>query len=99
MHWLSWEQLIKPKEEGGLGFRDLYGFNIAMLARQGWRILMNPESLCARVLKARYFPNSSILEATANQGISYSWRSILKGVRLLKEGLIWHIGDGSSANI
>jgi hypothetical protein len=98
MHWLSWEQLIKPKEEGGLGFRDLYGFNIAMLARQGWRMLMNPESLCARVLKARYFPNSSILEATPNRGISYSW-SIPKGVRLLKEGLIWRIGDGSSVNI
>jgi hypothetical protein len=99
MHWLSWELLVKPKEEGGLGFRDLYGFNIAMLARQGWRMLVNPESLCARVLKARYFPNSSILKATASQGISYSWRSILKGVRLLKEGLIWHIGDGSSVNI
>jgi hypothetical protein len=99
MHWLSWEQLSKPKSEGGLGFRDLYGFNLAMLARQGWRMLMNPESLCAKVLKARYFPNSSILQATATPGISYSWRSILKGINLLKEGLIWRIGDGAKVNI
>jgi hypothetical protein len=94
MHWLSWETLTKPKNEGGLGFRDLYGFNMAMLARQGWRMLTNPDSLCARVLKARYFPNTSMLEATASAGISYSWRSILKGISLLKEGLIWRIGDG-----
>jgi hypothetical protein len=99
MYWLSWETLTKPKSEGGLGFRDLYGFNMAMLARQGWRMLMNPDSLCARVLKACYFPTTSILEATPAAGISYTWRSILKGISLLKEGLIWRIGDGESVNI
>jgi hypothetical protein len=56
MHWLSWETLSKPKEEGGLEFRDLYGFNLPMLARQAWRMLINPGSLCAWVLKARHFP-------------------------------------------
>jgi hypothetical protein len=99
MHWLSWELLSKPKREGGLGFRDLYGFNVAMLARQAWRMLMNPNSLCARVLKARYFPTTSILEATVVPGISYSWRSIMRGVDLLKEGLIWRIGNGVDVKI
>jgi hypothetical protein len=99
VHWLSWETLSKSKSEGGLGFRDLYGFNLAMLARQGWRMLTNPESLCARVLKARYFPNTSILEAIPTGGISYSWRSILKGVGLLKERLIWRAGNGVDINI
>jgi hypothetical protein len=99
IHWLSWEKLTKPKSEGGLGFRDLYGFNMAMLSRQAWRLLDNPNSLCGRVLKARYFPTSSILEATAAPGISYTWRSILKGVSLLKEGLVWRIGDGTQVNL
>jgi hypothetical protein len=94
VHWLSWETLTKPKSDGGLGFRDLYAFNVAMLARQVWRLLDNPNSLCGRVLKARYFPNTSILEAVPMSGISYTWRSILKGVSLLKEGLVWRIGDG-----
>jgi hypothetical protein len=65
-----------------------------MLTHQAWRLLDNPNSLCGRVLKARYFPNTSILEATPSAGISYTWRSILKGVKLLKEGVIWRIGDG-----
>src|SRR5207237_2215158 len=71
----------------------------AMLARQAWRILVFPGTLCAQVLRAKYFPGKSILEATAKDGISYTWRSILKGVQLLKEGLIWRIGDGRSVNI
>jgi hypothetical protein len=30
---------------------------------------------------------------------SPTWRSILKGVKLLKEGLIWRVGDGSHINM
>jgi len=56
MHWLSWDKLTKLKDEGGLGFRDIHSFNMAMLAKQGWRLVMNPDSLCAQLLKAKYYP-------------------------------------------
>jgi len=99
IHWLSWEKLTRSKKMGGLGFCDLYLFNMAMLARQAWRLLTSPDTLCGQVLKAKYFPNTTILQCTAREGISYSWRSILQGLQLLKQGLIWRIGNGNNTNI
>jgi ribonuclease HI len=99
MHWLSWDTLCKRKDAGGLGFRDLHNFNLAMLARQGWRLLMAPDSLCAQVLRAKYFPHGDLLNVQERPGISYAWRSIIRGMQALKQGLIWRIGNGEQINI
>ncbi|CAN6374879.1 unnamed protein product [Urochloa humidicola] len=99
IHWISWERLLKPKGEGGLGFRDIHIFNMAMLAKQGWRLIHNPESLCAQVLRAKYYPEGNPLKASPGRNMSYTWRSILSGLEVLKEGLVWRIGDGSKVNV
>jgi hypothetical protein len=68
MHWLAWEKLTLPKNNGDLGFRNLYLFNLAMLARQAWRLLTNPEMLCSHVLNAKYAQNGSILQCKPRDG-------------------------------
>lgn len=47
----------------GLGFRDLKAFNLAPLAKQGWRLLSNPQFLLARVPKDKYFPHCNFIQA------------------------------------
>lgn len=79
MHWYAWNRVCVPKREGGLGFRDLEIFNQALLGKQVWRILQNPSCLMVRILKARYFPDCSILEAVQKKKVSYAWKSILYG--------------------
>jgi hypothetical protein len=58
-----------------------------------------PDSLCAKVLKARYFKDNDIMSATCPTGRSFTWRSIMHGRDLLRPGLIWHIGDGACINV
>ena len=92
--WIAWEKMCTPKAERGMGFKDLRAFNLALLAKQGWRLTQNIESLAHRVLKARYFPESNFLEAQIGKKPSYTWRSLMAAKEVLRRGLRWNIGNG-----
>ncbi|XP_062021454.1 uncharacterized protein LOC133738034 [Rosa rugosa] len=49
IHWRSWERLCLTKTEGGMGFKNIYAYNLAMLAKQGWRLLTQPHSLAGAI--------------------------------------------------
>lgn len=73
--------------------------NLALLTKQGWRILHNPISLVSCILKHKYFPKGEFLEAKMGGRPSQVWRSLLAGRTLLKDSLMWRIGNGQSIKI
>jgi hypothetical protein len=93
-----WWRII-PKNEGGMGFRDLHSFNLAMLAKQVWRLIDASNSLCARILRAKYYPDGDILKAGPKAGSSFTWQSIVAGIETFKRGCIWRVGNGDSIQI
>jgi hypothetical protein len=62
-YWVSWDTMSMPKYMGGLGFQDFKIFNLALLARQSWRVMETPYSLSGRILMAVYFPGDDFLNA------------------------------------
>ena len=99
VYWVKWERLCEAKEVGGMGFKEIGKFNQALLAKQVWRMIDNPDSLCHKVFKARFFPNCSILEAPEVNGGSYAWKSICSARDVVKRGMVWQIGNGASVSI
>ena len=99
MHWKSWDKLCLPKDNGGLGFKDLMDFNTAMLGKQLWRLIEKPNTLFSRVFKGRYYRNASPLEPIRYYSPSYGWRSMISARSLVCKGLIKRVGTGSSISV
>lgn len=84
---------------GGMEFKDLPLFNKALLGKQGWRLITKPESLCARVLKGRYFYDGDFIHTNWKNHASHTWRAILAGRDVLMEGLIRRTGNGITTKV
>ena len=80
---------------GGLGFRELHEFNLALLSRQGWKLMTDPSSLIAQLYHAKYYPNSNFLNLSLGTNPNYTWRSIWATRDLLRKHSRWRVGDGS----
>jgi hypothetical protein len=57
-------------------------------ARQAW-------SLCARLLKAKYYPRMDLMDAVFSSDVSPTWRAVEHGLELLKKGVIWWVRSGA----
>lgn len=66
------------KNYGGMGFKDLSVFNLAVLEKQkGWKFQMEPQSLVSHIFKAMCFPNKSYLRVNLGHNPSYVKRNVL----------------------
>ncbi|GAU47065.1 hypothetical protein TSUD_302670 [Trifolium subterraneum] len=99
IHWVNWTKVCRHKKAGGIGFKNLRAFNEALLAKQGWRLITNPNSLVAQMLKAKYHPKATFLKATPKHLMSYSRKSILQASWILKKGCYWTVGKGDHIHI
>jgi hypothetical protein len=59
-------------------------------------LITHPESLCARLLKARYYPHGDLLDTVCSGNPSATWSSISYGLDLLKKGIIYRVGSGAN---
>lgn len=91
--------MCQLKSERGLGFKDLYAFKLALLAKQGWHIIQQPHSLVAQVFKARYFPEMDFLQATVKTNSSYCWESMVTSRILIQRGAQWWVSDNLNIKI
>ena len=94
IHWINWKKLCSPKAKGGMGFRDIQAFNLALLAKQACRLIPHTHSLFHQVYKARYFPTCLFMEAELGHNPSYVCRSLLAARDIIRAGSQWKVGDG-----
>ena len=98
-HWKKWDQLCCSKLDRGLGFKDLEAFNMALLAKQWWRLIQNEDSLSYKVMKAKYFLYRDPNRAKRGPKAFYLWGSLFEGKIVLEQGSIWRVGEGKKIDV
>ncbi|XP_041000305.1 uncharacterized mitochondrial protein AtMg00310-like [Juglans microcarpa x Juglans regia] len=99
IHWKSWGKMGENKKGGRMGFRDVNMFNKAMLAKQGWMLQHNVNSMAAKIFKEKYYKQSQFIEAKLGYKPSFMWRSLLDAQDLIKIGMVWSVGNGRRISI
>ncbi|XP_054801608.1 uncharacterized protein LOC129305663 [Prosopis cineraria] len=54
IHLVTWDEVCKPKINGGLGLRHAHLQNKAFMMKAGWGLIHNKEALWARVIRSKY---------------------------------------------
>ncbi|XP_059639319.1 uncharacterized protein LOC132281652 [Cornus florida] len=99
VHWVNWEDLCASKNSGGLCFRNFEAFNSALMAKHAWNFQVTQRGIAFHLLKAKYFPSYSFLEASLGSNPSWGWQSIWFTQELFRKGLMWSVGNGQSIDI
>ncbi|KAL0283845.1 UNVERIFIED_CONTAM: hypothetical protein Sradi_7214700 [Sesamum radiatum] len=96
---VAWEQICKPKQEGGLGIRSLMITNQALMLKQLWRLIQNDgTSIWVEWIQRHRLRQSTIWTYNGATG-SWGWKKLLKLRPLLQRGVIYKVGDGSSFSL
>ncbi|KAL0289058.1 UNVERIFIED_CONTAM: hypothetical protein Scaly_2713200 [Sesamum calycinum] len=96
---VAWEQICKPKQEGGLGIRSLMIMNQALMLKQLWRLIQNDgTSIWVEWIQRHRLRQSTIWTFNGATG-SWGWKKLLKLRPLLQRGVIYKVGDGSSFSL
>ncbi|KAA3467341.1 endonuclease/exonuclease/phosphatase family protein [Gossypium australe] len=79
---VSWSDVCRPVDKGGLGIRQLHDQNVLFLLKLGFNLVTNTDALWD----------------LHRSNCSYVWRSIAKVWDEVKKGLVWIIQDGRIVN-
>ncbi|CAH2936087.1 MAG: hypothetical protein CPSOU_6785 [uncultured Paraburkholderia sp.] len=85
---IAWKQLVMPKQEGGLGLRDLSAWNKALLTKVLWKIQHKKDTLWVRWMHHIYLQRTDIWNLITHRDQSPLLRSLItiRDICILKEG-------------
>lgn len=86
---VAWNDIVLPKEEGGLGLRDFRTWNSTLLAKYIWDIHSRRDSLWIRWIDHVYLAQRSFWVVQPKKEMSALFRRLL----VIRDGLITRTGS------
>uniref|UniRef100_A0A251TXQ6 Putative RNA-directed DNA polymerase, eukaryota, Reverse transcriptase zinc-binding domain protein n=1 Tax=Helianthus annuus TaxID=4232 RepID=A0A251TXQ6_HELAN len=86
--WVAWNNVLVPKDYGGVGIGSLWEANVSMLAKWWWRFKAEPNGLWRKVIWSFHHTARSWNFIPVSLSISGPWKQVVKiQDELSKEGI------------
>ena len=89
-----WDDVCRPKSEGGLGIRRNEDVNKALIIKLGWRILTDNDSIWAKIMRDKYVKNNNFFRISKKEGDFIVWKEVINHKKYIGVDLKWCVGDG-----
>ena len=100
IHWVNWNFNQLNQSDGGLGFKNLHLFNLALLAKNSWKLFTKPNTPCSQMFREKYYKGSSPGNAKKQQSSSsYVWKGLKEGASILNNDITWEARSGNFIDI
>lgn len=93
---VAWKQVCRPKNEGGLGIKDLEQWNEVLMAKHLWNVASRKESIWVKWIHEAKLKGECIWMVKSDQKASSGWKHILGLRDKIKEHCKCQVGNGAT---
>ncbi|GKC86773.1 hypothetical protein Tco_1147422, partial [Tanacetum coccineum] len=90
---VAWKHICKPKEQGGLGIKDLEIWNDALLLKHVWNIASKKDTLWIKWIHMMKLKDYSIWNVQINESDSWNWKCLLEIRDKMADKIQYKAGD------
>ncbi|GJT68149.1 RNA-directed DNA polymerase, eukaryota, reverse transcriptase zinc-binding domain protein [Tanacetum coccineum] len=96
---VSWEYVCKPKNQGGLGLKNLGVWNEVLMIKHLWNVASKKDTLWVKWIYTEKLKGRSIWEIDCDNKGTVGWRNILSLRDKVRKHVWWKCGNGESINV
>ncbi|GKA23674.1 RNA-directed DNA polymerase, eukaryota, reverse transcriptase zinc-binding domain protein [Tanacetum coccineum] len=93
---VAWKAVCKPKNQGGLGLKDLFVWNNALLMKHLWNIANKKDTLWVKWVSTIKLKGVSIWVVQKEECDSWGWKNLLTIRDLIMSHVLSKIGNGKN---
>ncbi|GJX36031.1 RNA-directed DNA polymerase, eukaryota, reverse transcriptase zinc-binding domain protein [Tanacetum coccineum] len=94
-----WDSICKPKDQGGLGLKDLHKWNETLLLKLLWNVAAKKDTLWVKWINVEKQKGRNLWDMQIDSNSSLTWKTFL-GTRDKIRDHIWvEIGNGKSTSV
>lgn len=95
----SWHSICLPKSIGGLGLKQSYLFNTALVSKLAWSFLNGHINLWKEAISKKYLSNNSFFDVQPKPTDSLFWKNLLKQRDFIRQSIYYQINNGASTRV